>query len=169
MDFKGKGIEHWKVLSATMVCLQENVLNYRGSRMAKSIILRSWRQPFNIKTSFFLCFTFLFCYSKKLGGAYLPPPTGSPLLPALFCQQISFSQSFLLNEFQINKLIWYLTLLVDDWLLPLILQFFVLMVVNVSALIRLVFCMLSIHNAKRNQGSDNNLGIPTIICVHLHF
>ena len=46
--FQSGGVmEHWKVLSATMVSRQEKFSNSRCSRMAKTIIFWPWWQPLN--------------------------------------------------------------------------------------------------------------------------
>ena len=70
----GGAMEHWKVLSATMVGRQEKCLNSRGSRMVKTIIFWPWWQPFN---SF--CFKTISSFSLSAtqnsggGGAMAPP------------------------------------------------------------------------------------------------
>ena len=76
----GGTIEHWKILSTTMVDRQENVLNFRRSRMAKIVTCWPWWQPSNnfyFKTlCFFSCFLFFFLLHKKMGvggGGHSPP------------------------------------------------------------------------------------------------
>ena len=77
----GGTIEHWKILSTTMVDRQENVLNFRRSRMAKIVTCWPWWQASNsfcFKTlCFFSCFPFFFLLHKKMvvggGGGHSPP------------------------------------------------------------------------------------------------
>ena len=73
----GGAMEHWKVLSATMVGRQEKVSNSRRSRMAKAIIFWPWWQPFDsfcFETLSFLPLSpfFLFATQKKWGGRHGP-------------------------------------------------------------------------------------------------
>ena len=78
-------MEHWKVLSATMVGREEKFSNSRRSRMAKTIIFRPWWQPFNsfcFETLSFLPLSpFLLFATQKSGEAMAPlqsppPPPG---------------------------------------------------------------------------------------------
>ena len=75
----GGAMEHWNVLSATMVSRQEEILNSRHSRMAKTVIFWPWWQSFNcfcIETFFFSFVSlFYFWYAKVCaGGAWAPAP-----------------------------------------------------------------------------------------------
>ena len=59
----GGSIEHWKVLSATMVGKQENILNSWSSRLAKTVAFWPWWQRFNsffLEILFFSFFPFFF-------------------------------------------------------------------------------------------------------------
>ena len=75
----GGAMEHWKVLSATMVGRQEKVLNSWRSRMPKIVTFCTWWQAFNnfcFETlSFFLCFTLFLLLCKQVGGFMPPGPT----------------------------------------------------------------------------------------------
>ena len=53
----GGTMEHWKVLSATMVGQPENFLNSRCSTVAKTVTFWPWWQPF-VLFLLFLCFLF---------------------------------------------------------------------------------------------------------------
>ena len=71
----GGGMEHWKVLSATMVGRQEKFSNSRRSRMDKTIIFWPWWQPFNsfcCETLSFLPLSPFFLLRKKVGGPWSP-------------------------------------------------------------------------------------------------
>ena len=73
----GGAMEHWKVLSATMVGRQEKFPNSRCSRRVKTIIFWPWWQPFNtfrFKTiSFFSLSPFFLFATQKSGRAMVPP------------------------------------------------------------------------------------------------
>ena len=68
----GEAMEHWKVLSTTMVGRQENVLNSRRSRMAKTVTFSPWWQSFSFNNfcfetiSLFSLFPFFFLLRKKV-------------------------------------------------------------------------------------------------------
>ena len=69
----GEAMEHWKVLSATMVGRQENVLNSRRSRMAKTVTFSPWWQSFSFNnfcfetiSLFFFVSLFLFATQKSV-------------------------------------------------------------------------------------------------------
>ena len=68
---RGEGaMEHWKVLSATMVGRQEKFSNSRCSRMAKTINFDLGDSPLNIVSAlktflFCLCLPFFFLLHKK--------------------------------------------------------------------------------------------------------
>ena len=86
----GGCMEHWKVLSATMVTMlgrQEKYSNSRRSRIAKTIIFWPWWQPFNsfyFETLSFLPLSpfFLFATQKGRttdgGGGAWPPGIAGP-------------------------------------------------------------------------------------------
>ena len=64
-------MEHWKVLSATMVDLQENFSNSRRSRMAKAIIFWLWWWPFDsfcFETLSFLPLSPFFLFAMQKSG-----------------------------------------------------------------------------------------------------
>ena len=90
--YSGGAMEHWKVLAATMVDRQEKNLNSRRSRMAKTVSVWPWWQPFN---SFcfetFFPFASIFFYAKKLGGggrgSWSYPPPQTPVSPTLMLSQ----------------------------------------------------------------------------------
>ena len=70
-------MEHWKVLSATMIGRQVKFSNSRCSRMVKTTIFWPWWQHFNSfcfeTLSFFpLSPFFCFYYAKKVGGRAWP-------------------------------------------------------------------------------------------------
>ena len=64
-----RAMEHWKVLSATMVGRQEKLLNSRRSRMTKAVTFSPWWQPINSlcfeTLSFFPLFPFFSFFSAK--------------------------------------------------------------------------------------------------------
>ena len=87
MDFKVDGaMEHWKVLSITMVGWQEKFLNSSSSRLAKTVAFWPWRHNFNsfCFETFFFSFDslFTFCYAKKW-GSYTPRSAPLSMSPAL--------------------------------------------------------------------------------------
>ena len=60
----------WKLLSATMFGWQENFLNQRHSRMAKTVTFWPWWQSFDsfwFETLSFFFVSFIFCHIKKVG------------------------------------------------------------------------------------------------------
>ena len=64
----GGTAEHWKVFLATMFGRQEKVLNFRRSRMSKTVPFWPWWQPFNsfCFENFFLSFPFFILLGKKV-------------------------------------------------------------------------------------------------------
>ena len=88
-------MEHWKVLSATMVGRQKKCSNSRRSRMAKTIKYWPWRQPFDsfcFETFAFLPLSpfFLFAAPKSgAGGSYGPLAPHPPFPPRSEIQLIN--------------------------------------------------------------------------------
>ena len=91
MDFKegtgeGGAMDHWKVLSATMVGRQEKFSRTRCSRMTKTIIFWPWWQTFNnfcFETLSFLPLSLFFLFAtQKSGEAWPlgPPGVADPVL-----------------------------------------------------------------------------------------
>ena len=74
----GGAMEHWKVLPATMVGRQEKSLNFRHSRMAKTVTFWPWWQPFNSFCfqilSFFPLFIFFLFDTQKSEVPCTPTP-----------------------------------------------------------------------------------------------
>ena len=72
------GMEHWKVLSATMVGWQEKFSNSTRSRMAKTIIFWPWWQSFNsfcFETPSLLPLSPFFLFAmQKSGEPWTPAP-----------------------------------------------------------------------------------------------
>ena len=89
----GGAMEHWQVLSATMVGRPEKFFNSRHSRMVKTVTFSPWWQPFSSfylqSLSFFSLFpSFSFYYEKKgRGGEHRPPDL--PVSPALFSRSLN--------------------------------------------------------------------------------
>ena len=88
----GGAMEHWNILSATMVSWQEKMLNSRHSRVAKTVIFWPWWQSFNcfcIETFFFSFVSLFYFWHAKMcaWGAWAPgprPPSSSVASPAVW-------------------------------------------------------------------------------------
>ena len=74
-------MEHWKVLPDTMVDQQERVLNFRHSRMTKTVTSWLWWQPFNsfcFETLPFFSLFHFFHLAKKWGTMPPAPDVADP-------------------------------------------------------------------------------------------
>ena len=100
--FQSGGVmEHWKVLSTTMVDRPEQFLNSRRSRIAKTVTFWPWWQSFNRfcfeSLSYFLLFPlFLFATQKSGGGLGSP---AHPVSPALCFPKPLLSITYFLFRF----------------------------------------------------------------------
>ena len=78
-------MEHWQVLSATMVGRLEKLLNSRRSRIAKTVTFWPWWLPFNSfcfeSLSFFPLFPFFLFVTQKSVGRAMPSPPLPPRPP----------------------------------------------------------------------------------------
>ena len=84
----GGAMQHGKVLLATLVVWLEDFLNSKRSRLAKTVTLSPWWQPFDsfwFETVFFPRFSFFFP-TQKMGQEHYPPPPPllSPVLSVTF-------------------------------------------------------------------------------------